>query len=102
MLETIQRAADSREGLPPRVESFLTDFSEKVQALTPMERTVLQYYIDGYGIEEIAAEAFISIYTVKKHNSNINRKLGVSTREELRVYIEIFRRCGRIEEISCK
>lgn len=54
-----------------------------------MERTVLQYYIDGYGIEEIAAKAFISVNTVKKHNTNLNRKLGVSTREELRVYIEI-------------
>lgn len=96
----MQTRAVREEGLPPRVEAFLTDFREGVGTLTPMERTVLQYYIDGYGIEEIAAEAFISIYTVKKHNSNINRKLGVSTREELQVYIEIFRRCGRIDEIS--
>lgn len=100
LLETMQTRAVREEGLPPRVEAFLTDFREGVGTLTPMERTVLQYYIDGYGIEEIAAEAFISIYTVKKHNSNINRKLGVSTREELQVYIEIFRRCGRIDEIS--
>ena len=65
-----------------------------------MERTVLQYYIDGYKIEEIAARAFISVNTAKKHNTNINRKLGVTTREELMLYIDLFRRCGRLEQIA--
>lgn len=98
LLEAMQ--AGNSEGLPPKVASFLDEFRDRVKTLTPMERTVLQYYIDGYGIEEIAVKAFISVNTVKKHNTNLNRKLGVSTREELRVYIEIFRRSGRIDEIS--
>ena len=65
-----------------------------------MERTVLQFYIDGYTIEEVAARAFISVNTVKKHNTNINRKLEVSNREELMLYIDLFRRSGRIGEIT--
>lgn len=86
--------------LPPKIEAFFSDFLHRVEQLTPMERTVLQYYIDGYKIEETAARAFISVNTAKKHNTNINRKLGVTTREELMLYIDLFRRCGRLEQIA--
>ena len=71
-----------------------------MQTLTPMERTVLQYYIDGCSLEEVAARAYISVATAKKHNTNINRKLGVTSREELMLYIDLFRRCGRLDEIA--
>ena len=91
---------NNQSALPPNVEELLQDFADKVSRLTPMEKTVLQYYIDGCSIEEVAAQAFISINTVKKHNTNINRKLEVSNREELMLYIDLFRRCGRLEEIS--
>lgn len=100
LLDAMRKEEGQERGLPPKIESFLTGFCERVQTLTPMERTVLQYYIDGYGIEEISKKAFISINTVKKHNTNINRKLNVSTREELKLYIEIFRRCGKLDEIT--
>ena len=73
---------------------------DRVQTLTPMERTVLQYYIDGCSLEEVAARAYISVATAKKHNTNINRKLGVTSREELMLYIDLFRRCGRLDEIA--
>lgn len=86
--------------LPPNIETFFSEFTCRVEQLTPMERTVLQYYIDGYEISEIAQRAFISINTAKKHNTNMNRKLGVSTREELTLYIDLFRRCGKLEQIS--
>ena len=98
----IQEKAKEQEHreLPPNIEILFQEFSEKVAKLTPMERTVLQFYIDGYTIEEVAARAFISVNTVKKHNTNINRKLEVSNREELMLYIDLFRRAGRIEEIT--
>ena len=86
--------------LPPNIEELFTTFRERVMTLTPMERTVLQYYIDGCSIEDVADKSFISINTVKKHNTNINRKLGVTGREELMLYIDIFRRCGRLNEIA--
>ena len=87
-------------GLPPNIEELLTGFRGRVQTLTPMERTVLQYYIDGCSLEEVAARAYISVATAKKHNTNINRKLGVTSREELMLYIDLFRRCGRLDEIA--
>lgn len=84
----------------PNIEELLAGFRSRVQTLTPMERTVLQYYIDGCSLEEVAARAYISVATAKKHNTNINRKLGVTSREELMLYIDLFRRCGRLDEIA--
>lgn len=102
LVDYIQAKAQSQsEGeLPPNIEELFHTFTQRVASLTPMERTVLQYYIEGCSVEEVAARSFISVNTVKKHNTNINRKLGVTTREELMLYIDLFRRCGRIEEIA--
>ena len=86
--------------LPPNVEDLFHTFSERVATLTSTERTILQYFIDGYSLEEIASTAYISINTVKKHNTNINKKLGVSSRDELMLYIDLFRRTGRLDEIG--
>lgn len=85
--------------LPPNIEDLFAEFAARVATLTPMERKILQYYIDGYEIGEIAQRAYISVNTAKKHNSNIYKKLGVSTREELMLYIDLFRRCGKLDQI---
>lgn len=102
LVDYIQAKAQSQSEseLPPNIEELFHTFTQRVASLTPMERTVLQYYIEGCSMEEVAARSFISVNTVKKHNTNINRKLGVTTREELMLYIDLFRRCGRIEEIA--
>ena len=96
--ERTQKQSDG--GLPPNIEKLFSSFTERVNTLTSTERSILQYYIDGYDMNAIAEMAFISVNTVKKHNTNINRKLEVSTREELLLYIDLYRRCGRIDEIS--
>ena len=72
----------------------------RVQTLTPSERALLQLYLEGYDIHEAAEQAFISIGTARKHNTNINRKLGVSNREELMLYFDLFRRCDRLDELT--
>jgi len=102
MLEYVRTQMQRGDGtLPPNIEALFSSFNAKVDTLTATERTILQYYIDGYDINAVAENAFISINTVKKHNTNINRKLDISTREELMLYIDLYRRCGRIDEISC-
>lgn len=85
--------------LPPDIEELLQEFSARVQTLTPTERVILQLFIEGCDIHEAAARAFISVGTARKHNTNINKKLCVSTREELMLYIDLFRRCDRLEEL---
>ena len=86
--------------LPPDIEELFFTFSQRAKTLSAAERSILKYYIDGREISEIPDLAFISIHTVKKHNSNIYQKLGISSRDELMLYIELFRRCGRLDELT--
>ncbi len=85
--------------LPPVMENMFRSFAEKVQTLSPAERRILNYYIDGHEITDIPELAFISIHTVKKHNHSIYQKLAVSSRDELMLYIELFRSCDRLQEL---
>ena len=100
LLAYMHAKPDEESKMPPGMEELFFDFARRVETLTPMERTVLQYYINGFSVNEIAEKEFISLSTVRKHNSNINRKLGVSTREELLLYIDMFRRCDLMEKIA--
>lgn len=92
-------APAGKNGLPPDVDELLRAFADRAAGLTSAERNILKYYIDGHDAAEIPALAYISASTVKKHNSNIYRKLEVASREELMLYIELFRRCGRLDEL---
>ena len=62
----------------------------------------MNYYIEGYEAADIPDLAFISIHTVKKHNHSIYQKLDVSSRDELMLYIELFRCCDRLDELTAK
>ena len=67
--------------------------------LTPAERNITELYINGYEVSEIPEKAFISMNTVKKHNKNIYRKLGISSRDELMLYVDLFERCGKLDDL---
>ena len=86
--------------LPPEIEAMLQEFKVRVGKLTPAERIIFQLFIDGCDVQTAAERSFVSVATVRKHNTSINRKLEVSNREELMVYVELFRRCGRLEELK--
>ena len=38
--------------------------------------------------------------TARKHNTNMNRKLGITVREELMLYIELFRKCDQLDKLT--
>ncbi len=86
--------------LPPAMEDLFRSFSEKANTLSSAERRILKYYIDGYDTADIPELAFVSIHTVKKHNHSIYQKLNVSSRDELMLYIELFRCCGWLDKLS--
>ena len=86
--------------LPPGMEDLLRAFAEKVRTLSSAERRILDFYIEGHDTADIPDLAFISIHTVKKHNHSIYQKLGVASRDELLLYIEMFRCCDRLEELT--
>ena len=86
--------------LPPDMEALFHAFAEKVATLSSAERRILDYYIEGHDPAEIPDLAFISIHTVKKHNRSIYQKLEVASRDELMLYIELFRCCDRLDDLT--
>lgn len=90
----------SAEELPQGMEEMFCAFAQRVKTLSSAERRMLNYYIDGYETADIPDLAFISIHTVKKHNRSIYQKLEVASRDELMLYVEMFRCCGRLQELT--
>ena len=86
--------------LPPGMEDMFRTFAERAKTLTSAERRILNYYIDGHDTADVPDLAFISIHTVKKHNRSIYQKLNVASRDELMLYIELFRCCERLDELT--
>ena len=100
MLTQLNARQISPGALPPGMEDLFQGFAEKIKTLSSAERRILNYYIEGHDTADIPDLAFISIHTVKKHNRSIYQKLGVASRDELMLYIELFRCCDRLEELA--
>lgn len=99
MLTQLNTRQVEPNALPAGMEEMFSRFAEKCKTLSSAERRILNYYVDGYEIADIPDLAFISIHTVKKHNRSIYQKLEISSRDELMLYIELFRSCGRLDEL---
>jgi DNA-binding CsgD family transcriptional regulator len=74
--------------------TVLEQFVEKTKTLSPAERSVFNLYIKGLSAKEIADEMYLSINTIKTHNKRIFSKLGVASREELLLYINMLKEIG--------
>lgn len=99
MLTQLNTQKTTPGALPPGMDDLFHSFAEKVKTLSSAERRILNYYIEGHETADIPDLAFISIHTVKKHNRGIYQKLEVASRDELMLYIELFRCCGRLDEL---
>jgi len=102
--EQLQQALDAEStahtaSASSDLDELFDSFAERAQSLTSTERSILRYYAEGKDLNEVAELAFISIHTVRKHNSNIYQKLGVGSKDELLLYIELFRRSDRLSEL---
>ncbi len=86
--------------LPPDIAELFDRFAQNVTTLSPAESRILGLYLEGHEINEIPDLIFVSIATVRKHNRNIYEKLEVASRDELMLYFDLFRRCGRLEELQ--
>ena len=60
-----------------------------LDGLSNTELNILKLIAAGKSNQEIANELFISVNTVKKHNSNIFKKLNLSSRTEARKYKDL-------------
>lgn len=101
ILSLIGRKADPKgeKALPSDIEELFSEFAKRASTLTPTEKSIIKYYAEGKEVNEIPELCYISINTVRKHNANIYKKLGIGSKEELMLYVELFRRCGRLDKL---
>lgn len=64
-------------------------FVKGIQTLSAAERTVFDLYMKGHTAKEIAQLLCLSINTIKTHNRRIYTKLGVTSRKELMLYLQM-------------
>ena len=102
MLTALNTRNPAAGELPPDMDQLFRAFVDKAKTLSSAERRILQYYIEGHEVADIPDLAFISIHTVKKHNHSIYQKLSVYSRDELMLYIELLRCCGRLDELTAQ
>lgn len=77
-------SAPNEADLSARVlEEQCAHFAAHRASLTPTERTIYRYYLEGKSTKEIMAALEIKENTLKYHNKNIYGKLGVSSRKQL-------------------
>jgi DNA-binding NarL/FixJ family response regulator len=82
--EIVEGTLKKKRFLSASVLHYLHTISPVEQvALTPAERSVLQYLSKGYTGVEIATSLFRSQKTISSHKRNIMRKLGAKTEIEL-------------------
>lgn len=77
----LDRLAYSRKNEidPDDYENFLIG----IQKLTPMERSIFEWYLEGKTAKEILALTGTQEGTLKYHNHNILNKLGVPSRKQM-------------------
>ncbi len=94
-----QNSTLERSELPVGIREKFDDFTQRTKTLTNTEQNILKLYIEGCQIDEIPLRTFVSINTVKTHNKSIYKKLGVSSKDELMIYIDLLERCDRLKDI---
>jgi DNA-binding NarL/FixJ family response regulator len=89
LIEYIQEAssggAPMTSSIATQVLKMFTEINTKVSSdynLSPREKEVLQFLVNGYSYKMIAAELFIAVDTVRSHIKKIYEKLHVNSKSE--------------------
>ena len=82
------------------VGELFSEFFSRIESLTPKERAIVACYADGKSQEEILAEMFIALSTLKSHNLHIYAKLGVKSLDELRLYFDLISRSDARDQLN--
>ena len=74
-----------RLGIPPSALPVSSRPREcpELELLSPREAEVVQLFMEGHRVSNIAGTLFISRHTVRNHLQSVYRKLGVSSQAEL-------------------
>lgn len=87
----IQRVIMQEYGRLHRSEQSLLNFIQLVSRLTPAERALIRFLLDGYKIREIAQIRCVEIVTVKTQIKGLLRKFDCSRSKEI---IDMIRELG--------
>jgi FixJ family two-component response regulator len=82
ILDIVQRAID-RDRERRRAHSEAESLLRRVRMLTPREREVVDFVIEGHTSPEIAAKLGVSVKTIHAHRSNAMKKVGASSAAQL-------------------
>ena len=85
--------------MPPYMETMFNRFIKMTGNLTPSEMNALSLLIQGHDTKDLPELLFVSESTAKHHVLKIYKKLEVSSRGELLLYIEMLKGCGLIDQI---
>ena len=91
--------SNNYDGVPAYLAKKFKDFIEATENLTPAEMNVLSLLIQGHNIDELPGLLFVSKSTAKHHILQIYKKLNVSSRGELLLYLDMIKGCGMIDNI---
>jgi DNA-binding CsgD family transcriptional regulator len=83
LAETQEESQLPEQTAAKAIEEQCAHFAAQRAALTPTERAIYHFYLEGKSTKEIMAELSIKENTLKYHNKNIYSKLGVSSRKQL-------------------
>lgn len=98
--EIIEQIKEKHKDKSTLSDNLFEDFIHKIKLLTPAEKTIFNYYVEGKTNSEILSLLYISLSTFKTHNSHIYSKLGISSRDELLLYIKLIQKSGYISKIE--
>lgn len=66
-------------------------FLDGIETLTPTERRIFNYYLDGLGVKDISGILSVKESTIYSHNKNIYSKLGINSLKQLLRYAALMR-----------
>jgi len=96
LVEQIKSFRDKGRPFP---DDFFIDFIKRVGTLSPIEKKILDLFIDSATDKEVISKLFITKDALKKHSERIYMKLGVSGKEALMLYVEFMKMSGQINKI---
>lgn len=78
----------------PLPNDLFYDFIRRARTLTPTERQIFEHYVNGKSAQEVMEMMFITMGTLKAHNTKIYTKMNVTSRDALMLYIELIQKSG--------
>jgi two-component system response regulator NreC len=96
LIQAIQAISQGKSFFSPRISSILKEDYMRLMAdrgaedsydlLTTREREILQLIAEGKSNKEVAAQLYLSLYTVETHRTHILQKLNLHSVPELILY----------------